>query len=163
MNIGITGHRYLDDPTAWLWVEAEMSRALDALPPPLVAVTCLALGADQLLAKLVAARGGRVRAIIPFAGYERTFSREDLINYRAMLTGTETEVLCVPGTDEDAYLAAGHRVAALADLLFAVWDGKPARGRGGTADVVAFARQHLVPCVHLNPLTREVVGVNSPF
>lgn len=27
-----------------------------------------------------------------------------------------------------------------ADKLYAVWDGKPARGYGGTADVVALAR-----------------------
>ncbi len=29
-----------------------------------------------------------------------------------------------------------------ADELYAVWDGKPARGYGGTADVVAYARDH---------------------
>ncbi|MFF4619567.1 hypothetical protein [Nonomuraea jabiensis] len=32
-----------------------------------------------------------------------------------------------------------------ADLLFAVWDGQPARGYGGTADVVAEARRRGVP------------------
>jgi hypothetical protein len=29
--------------------------------------------------------------------------------------------------------------------LFAVWDGKPARAYGGTADVVAYAREHGTP------------------
>ena len=61
------------------------------------------------------------------------------------------------------YLAAGCRVAALADLLLAVWDGEPARGRGGTADVVAFARRNLIPYVHLNPLTREIIKADGPF
>ena len=32
-----------------------------------------------------------------------------------------------------------------ADLLIAVWDGLPARGLGGTADVVAYARDHGIP------------------
>ena len=32
-----------------------------------------------------------------------------------------------------------------ADELWAVWDGKPARGYGGTADVVACARENGVP------------------
>lgn len=29
-----------------------------------------------------------------------------------------------------------------ADELYAVWDGKPARSYGGTADVAAYAREH---------------------
>lgn len=33
-----------------------------------------------------------------------------------------------------------------ADELFAVWDGEPARAYGGTADVVAYARQYGTPC-----------------
>jgi hypothetical protein len=32
-----------------------------------------------------------------------------------------------------------------ADELYAVWDGKPARSYGGTADVVAYAREHGTP------------------
>jgi len=31
------------------------------------------------------------------------------------------------------------------DELLAVWDGKPARGYGGTADVVAYAERNGVP------------------
>ena len=32
-----------------------------------------------------------------------------------------------------------------ADELLAVWDGQPARAYGGTADVVAYAREHSTP------------------
>ncbi len=32
-----------------------------------------------------------------------------------------------------------------ADELYAVWDGEPARGYGGTADVVAYARERGKP------------------
>ncbi|NJP95187.1 hypothetical protein HCN51_38110 [Nonomuraea sp. FMUSA5-5] len=38
-------------------------------------------------------------------------------------------------------MAAGARMLDDADVLFAVWDGQPARGYGGTADVVAEARR----------------------
>jgi hypothetical protein len=31
------------------------------------------------------------------------------------------------------------------DLLIAVWDGQPARGHGGTADVVQAAKDHRIP------------------
>jgi hypothetical protein len=38
---------------------------------------------------------------------------------------------------------SGHRgLRGLADELFAVWDGKPARAYGGTADVVTYTREH---------------------
>jgi hypothetical protein len=36
---------------------------------------------------------------------------------------------------------ASAAAAARAEVLIAVWDGLPARGLGGTADVVAYAKQ----------------------
>jgi hypothetical protein len=41
---------------------------------------------------------------------------------------------------EDAYEAAGRWIATESEVLIAVWDGQPARGRGGTADTVSYAR-----------------------
>jgi hypothetical protein len=38
-----------------------------------------------------------------------------------------------------------------ADELFAVWDGKPARGYGGTADVVDAARKRGLPVTVIWP------------
>jgi hypothetical protein len=39
----------------------------------------------------------------------------------------------------DAYRRVGHYVVDHCDLLIAIWDGQPARGRGGTADIVQYA------------------------
>ncbi len=39
-------------------------------------------------------------------------------------------------------MAASKLMVDEADELYAVWDGKPARAYGGTADVVAYARDH---------------------
>lgn len=39
-----------------------------------------------------------------------------------------------------AYMAASEELVARSDLMVAVWDGAPAAGHGGTADVVAYAR-----------------------
>jgi hypothetical protein len=38
-------------------------------------------------------------------------------------------------------MAASEFMIDHADELYAVWDGQPARGHGGTADVVTYARQ----------------------
>ena len=156
MNLGITGHQRLPDPSSWEWVERSIGETLDQISGPLVAVTSLAIGADQLLAQLVLARGGTVRAILPFEDIERTFEKDALLEYRRLVNQSDVEVLPPHDTDEDAYLAAGQRVADLADVMIAVWDGQPAKGKGGTADIVRYSLERNVPLVHINPVTREV-------
>jgi hypothetical protein len=42
---------------------------------------------------------------------------------------------------EEAHTAASEAMLNDSDLLLALWDGKPARGFGGTADVVDAARR----------------------
>ena len=162
MNIGVTGHRHLADPAGWVWVQEMIARELDAFPPPLVAVTSLAVGADQMLASLVIAHGGRVRAVLPFADYGRTFAVTERILYERLLAASEVEILRTPGADEDAYQAAGYSVAAYSDVLIAVWDGSPARGKGGTGDVVTYAMRKHVPVIHLNPITRAIIRYGEP-
>ncbi|MFG2777635.1 hypothetical protein ACGFY7_07180 [Streptomyces prunicolor] len=44
-----------------------------------------------------------------------------------------------------------HAWIGQVDVLLAVWDGRPARGYGGTADVVTYAREHDVPVRVLRP------------
>ena len=59
------------------------------------------------------------------------------------------------GLDEvraQAYEAAGRYVVDHCDLLIAVWDGKPARGRGGTAEIVAYAREKKRPLIVVSSL-----------
>jgi hypothetical protein len=42
-------------------------------------------------------------------------------------------------------MAASEHVLDTVDALVAVWDGRPARDYGGTADVVAAARERGLP------------------
>ena len=42
-------------------------------------------------------------------------------------------------------MAASELMIKHADQLWAVWDGQPARGYGGTADVVTAARNNGLP------------------
>jgi len=156
MRVGITGHQRLDDPTAWPWVADVIRSELAILPPPLVAITSLAIGADQLFANLILERGGSIHAVLPYREIERSFSPEDLPLFRKLATQSELEILDTPGTDQDAYLAAGLRVVDLSDLLFAVWNGLPAVGKGGTADVVDYARRKGIQLLHIEPVGRTV-------
>jgi hypothetical protein len=42
----------------------------------------------------------------------------------------------------ESHMAASKLMVDQTDELHAVWDGKPALAYGGTADVVAYAREH---------------------
>jgi hypothetical protein len=156
MRVGITGHQRLEDPKAWAWVARVMRDELVRVALPLVGVTSLAVGADQLLAQLILERGGMIHAVLPFADMERSFSPEHVPAYRELAKQATVEVLDTHGTDEDAYLAAGQRVVELSDIVLAVWNGKPAKGKGGTADVVAYAIRRGVPLIHIDPISRTV-------
>ncbi len=42
----------------------------------------------------------------------------------------------------------------MADLMVAVWNGRPAAGLGGTADIVKYALNSGKPVLHLDPESR---------
>ncbi len=50
----------------------------------------------------------------------------------------------------DAYLRNGQLIADHCQVLIAVWDGKPARGRGGTAEIVDYARSKGISIIHID-------------
>ena len=61
-------------------------------------------------------------------------------------------LLELPGHSErllDAYVMTGRATVSHCDLLVAVWDGLPPRGRGGTGEVVQFAITRGTAVVHL--------------
>lgn len=161
MIVGITGHQKLENSENWDWVEMEIHNILIQIPKPFVGVTSLAIGADQLFAKTVLQHNGRLATIIPFEGYELTFSEgNDRQNYQCLLfQSASVDVLPEMTSDEESYLEAGKRVVEMVDLLIAVWDSKPAKGLGGTADIVKYAVQSGKKIVHLDPYLHKVLDI----
>ncbi|WP_341358475.1 hypothetical protein V5H98_11820 [Georgenia sp. M64] len=140
-RLGVTGHQSIP-AQAIGYVTAGMQAVIAEQRPPLVGYSSLAAGTDQLFARELLAAGGDLHAVIPSGGYEATFSGQDHDNYANLLSAaTTTTVLEYPGPSEEAYDAAGKWIAEHCHILIAVWDGEPARGRGGTADAVAYARE----------------------
>ncbi|WP_194891413.1 hypothetical protein [Catenulispora pinisilvae] len=137
--IGLTGHQAMP-AAASAFAEHELRRLL-ADQRHLLGVSSLAAGSDQIFARLVLQAGGALHAVIPSRGYEQTFGPEDLARYRELSSAAaETTVLDFDEPGEPAYHAAGLYVVDHCDLLAAVWDGQPARGLGGTGDIVRRAR-----------------------
>jgi hypothetical protein len=141
MKIGLSGHQDIP-PEAFTYVKNGIKDILAKVTEGLVGISALASGADQLFASLILEQKGHLHIIIPCQDYDTTFSdKDDLERFWLLLNmAGDVEVLNYPEPSEEAYLKAGYRVVDSCDFLLAVWDGKPARGKGGTADIVEYAR-----------------------
>ncbi|TWP51901.1 hypothetical protein FKR81_13740 [Lentzea tibetensis] len=135
MRVGITGHSNLV-PSCVPLVRAGILDVLSQVTSPLVGVTCLAPGADQVFARAVLDRGGQVEVVLPALDYRDRLKPHQLADYDE-LRARATVVSVLPRllSGRQAYVAANERMLASVELLVAVWDGKPG-GRGGTGDVV---------------------------
>ncbi|MFF8883169.1 hypothetical protein [Streptomyces flaveolus] len=139
MRVGITGHRSLDDQTEKR-VRALLTEAVQAHGPgELVGVSCLADGPDAWFAETILDHGGRIGAVIPATAYRDSLparhhpAYDHLLQLAVMVHETGLTI-----SDSHVHIAGSEILVGLVDELLAVWDGEPARGYGGTADVVAY-------------------------
>ena len=117
-------------------------------------VSPIADGADQIAAEIALDLGWELQAIVPF---ERGKYRNTLANHGAReryddLLERAVCVLELPGDTEDgldAYVMTGRATVAHCDVLIAVWDGLPPRGRGGTGEVVQLALTRGTAIIHV--------------
>jgi hypothetical protein len=140
-RIGVTGHRGIP-PEGYAHIRAGMHAVLRGHEGSMEALSSLAAGADQLFADIALACGAELTVVIPSGDYEDGFTVPDELAHFQHLRGRATrEVqLAFPYATDEAYYAAGAYIADNCDRLLAVWDGHPARGLGGTGDIVRYAR-----------------------
>ncbi|MFE4454750.1 hypothetical protein [Streptomyces sp. NPDC056796] len=139
-RIGVTGHRSIPHEVH-AHVREELRAALCGHDDSLEALSSLAVGADQLFADLALAHGAELTVVIPSGDYEAGFDEAELARYRTLKARAAREVrMDFPHSTDEAYYAAGAYIADHCDRLLAVWDGLPARGLGGTGDIVTYAR-----------------------
>jgi hypothetical protein len=144
--IGVTGHRSFEMADAVARIDRVLDDIIGARCP--VVVSSLAEGADRLVADLVLARPlARLAVVLPLAAgeYERDFATTaSVAEFRELLERAgSVETVDVPAgaTREEAYERAGREVVARCDVLIALWDGEPSRGRGGAAEIVEHAHR----------------------
>lgn len=153
LRIGVTGHRFLE---AVETLEAGVDRVLVMIERwrpghSWTLLTSLAEGADRLVARRVAAFKPQVRLCVPLplpvADYLTDFADEAARQeFKDWLLQAE-EVLPPPHAEPrpQCYWTAGRTVLATCDVLLALWDGQPARGVGGTGQMIAEARRSGLP------------------
>ncbi len=160
LKVGVTGHRKLGgDLARWWFVHAHCAVLLDRLRDlarlqgaGVIAYSALAVGADQLFAEAAIGLGIPLVGVIPFADYPGDFKGDDLRRFEELL-GRCREVYRLEHRRKSrrAYFEAGKWIVEEVDYLVAVWDGLPAEGVGGTADVVGYARKKGRAVLRIDP------------
>jgi hypothetical protein len=149
-RIGITGHTNLTPASVPLVADAVRAALAGHGSDRLSGVTCLARGADQVFANVVLDLGGTLHVVLPSADYRE--AQDNLDEFDALLDRAATvHTMPFPHAGPAAYMAASEHMLARIDALLAVWDGGPAGGYGGTADVVDAAHHHGLPVTTLWP------------
>jgi hypothetical protein len=144
-RIAISGHRGLPGPTARL-VDEAIRAALAEHAHDMTGISCLADGADQIFARAVTDLGGILEVVIPAAEYRDGLPADAHPEYDDLFDrATGVRYLPFAESTSESHMAASKLMIETADELYAVWDGKPARSYGGTADVVAYARERGTP------------------
>jgi hypothetical protein len=132
-------------------------RRAGTTPTSFSVLSLLAEGADRVVVRAVLAYpDARLDAVLPLAleDYLEDFATdESRKEFKELLDRCSKPVLlrkrrvqdessdpgCQAELRLDAYEQAGRYVVDHCDVLIAVWDGEPSRGRGGTAEVVQYA------------------------
>ncbi|MEW2079948.1 hypothetical protein AB0941_41615 [Streptomyces sp. NPDC013433] len=146
MRVGITGHRGLSEEVE-KHVRALLLEAIKEYDlGELVGVSCIADGPDSWFAEAVLHHGGRIEVVVPATEYRDSLPHWHHPTYDRLLhQAADVHRTGMTASDSHAHMAGSEILVGLADELLAVWDGQPARGYGGTADVVAYAERTGVP------------------
>jgi hypothetical protein len=162
--VGFSGHRQLVDP-------AGVSQAIATVLAQLreeqhgewIGLSSVAIGSDHRFVDQVLAADMSWHAILPLprAEFQKDFNPDDWADVEQMLTQAEhTRVISENGSREDAYLDCGMETVNGCDVLLALWDGQPARGKGGTADVIGYAESLGKPVIVIDATTLAVRRLN---
>jgi hypothetical protein len=117
-------------------------------------VSPIADGADQIAAEVALELGWELQAILPFerAAYRASLANDSAREQFDALVGRAESLLELPGDPEhglEAYVMTGRATVSHCDVLIAIWDGLPPRGRGGTGEVVQLALTRGTAIIHV--------------
>ena len=152
MRLGITGHRGLPPETTRLVTEA-LRITLDQIRPTPTGVSLLADGPDSIFAEEILRLGGDLNVIVPATAYRDGLPVDHHSTYDRLLEqAAHVERLPYRDSTEEAHMAGSQAMLERIDQLLAVWDQQPARGHGGTADVVKAAQERSIPVMIIWPV-----------
>jgi len=160
--VGVSGHRDLTDLAA---VSNAVDKALNKILTTfggnsLQVISPLVEGADRVVAwRSMANYSVHLVVPLPLEMSDYMLDFKSISSKAEFITLLEQadQIIELPAEDtrETCYLAAGMYTLDHSDVLIAVWDGAPARGIGGTAEIVAQARRRGMPMAWVQVAERE--------
>lgn len=158
--VAVTGHCDIGDTATIAYIAQTFDLLLAQLqarhPQGVVALSGLAAGADSLFAQAAIARGIPLEVCIAAPDVVENFApgptRELYLELRR--NSRRVVELPYPRRTNGAYMALGYWLVDSCDLLIAAWNGLPARGLGGTADVVSYAQAQGCRVIHAHTVER---------
>jgi hypothetical protein len=168
--IGFTGHRHDIGESrvrpALAQVLTEVMQLAVACEGQAVLYSSIAQGADTLCVEVARQLGMPTHLLLPLG--EEEFMKD--FDSQAEWERSRRQIELArrsPGVDSlhvvpdesrrpDCYYNQGMHMLEASDVLIAVWDGKPAKGSGGTSDVVQKAIAIGTPVVQIDPVTAEI-------
>jgi hypothetical protein len=158
--VGFSGHRQLaDTPAAARAIRETLAALRQEGAGEWIAASSAAVGSDLVFVREALQAKLAWQAILPLAPAEfrQDFSAAEWREVEALLAEAEhVRVIAETGSREDAYLDCGVETVNGCDVLLALWDGEAARGKGGTGDVVAYARELGKPLVLIDANTLTI-------
>lgn len=179
LRVGVTGHRRLaqdqiDDlrervrlalraiTEAATRIKDDQSSGYSVDPPLLRVISPIAEGGDRLVAAEGIQAGYELQCPLPFfrEEYSNDFASEESKRAFNGLLEHASAVFELDGErnrsgdnsrESLAYQTVGRVMLTQCDLLIAIWDGEPANGVGGTAQMVAEAASQEIPIIWLQP------------
>ena len=158
--VGFSGHRQLADPAA---AARAITAALQTLRKEVagewIGLSSIATGSDQLFVQQLQNLGMSWHAILPLprAEFQKDFPPDGWSEVEQALARAEHLRIINPnGAREDAYLDCGLETVDGSDVLVALWNGQAANGKGGTADVVAYAQSIGKPVIIIDADTCDL-------
>lgn len=151
IKIGVSGHRSITNLSVVMWgIETIFARLEQLFSRPFIIYSSLAEGADRLVA-WKALEYADTKLIVPLPMRQSKFIKDFLSEqsrqefWKLLARANEIIEMEARPSRAEAYQAAGRYILEQSELLITIWDGKQARGRGGTGQIVSEARQHGLP------------------
>ena len=125
-------------------------------------ISALAEGADRLVAEeVLAEQDARLEVALPLPAedYIEDFKTEDSKRVFCCLLDQASDIWPPPDapTRNEAYGQAGRDIVDQSDAVIALWDGEPAQGQGGPAEIVGYAEEQGVPLAWVHTKDRPTV------
>jgi hypothetical protein len=162
MKVGVTGHQELGNKVSIDWIKGEIMNELKTIRVE-QGYSCLAKGADQLFGRLLFENKIDLVAVIPCKNYNTTFKDEQFLEEFIFLKKYSVKEIDLEfdSPSEQAFFEGGKTVVNKSDILFAIWNGLPAKGLGGTADVVNYAKEGNKYIIHINPIKKTIKHIKN--